>query len=177
MSLCPPSPPSGLQGDKWRRRINLLCFPCSLLLLHAPPPPLSPSLTCSSSEPLLLLLLLLLLRHHEDMQQEVSRAPLGAPEPGGSGLVHHGPPEQLLVRGRPAGAEAPLQPPEEARLHGPQGQRDRPEPGPLQLGDRGGPLPVPPLPRRDLDLLRGEHPGSRWVRTEPSPTEPQQVFC
>ncbi|KAI3352840.1 hypothetical protein L3Q82_019415 [Scortum barcoo] len=37
------------------------------------------------------------------------------------------------------------------------GERDGPQQGGLQLGDRGRQVPVPPVPHRDLVLLRGEH--------------------
>uniref|UniRef100_A0A669FBU5 Germ cell-specific gene 1-like protein n=1 Tax=Oreochromis niloticus TaxID=8128 RepID=A0A669FBU5_ORENI len=100
------------------------------------------------------------LRDHED-DAEMPRAAVGGSEPGGPFLLHHRLHHHVLVRGHPARPQAQLQQAAAPQLHRLRRERDRPEQSALQLGDRGRPLPLPPLPHGHLVLLRGEHPRVR----------------
>lgn len=102
-------------------------------------------------------------RSDDEDDAEMSRAAVGGAEPGGAALLHHRLHHHLLVPGHPARAQAHLQPAAAPQLHRLRRERVGPEQGPLQLGDRRRPLPLPPLPHRHLVLVRGEHPRGRWV--------------
>lgn len=72
-------------------------------------------------------------------------------------FLHYRLHNDVLVRGDPEGAQAEVQQAADTPVYRLRSERDGPEQGGVQLGDRGRPVPVQTVPHRHLVLLRGEH--------------------
>lgn len=88
-----------------------------------------------------------------EVDTPVQDPPVGQPELLRAAFLHHRVHNDVLVRGHPASSQAEVQQAADAPVHRLWRERDRPEQGGVQLGDRGRQVPVPPVSHRHLVLV------------------------